>query len=187
MHPPVTLGADGPVTPPPGAPEPGFVLCVGRLIPYKNVPAVIEAFRALPDLHLVVVGQGSLERRLRHTKPRNVTMLPVVSDAELRWLYRNSSGLAAASFEDFGLTPLEAASFGKPVAALRWGGYVDTVAEDRTGVFFEQSEPSLIARAIRSMHDHDWAPDELRDHAASFGEDRFVASIRSIVADVVAQ
>ena len=60
-------------------------------------------------------------------------MVGEVSDAGLRWLYANSTGLVAASYEDFGLTPLEAASFGLPTAALRWGGFLDTIVEGVTG------------------------------------------------------
>jgi glycosyltransferase involved in cell wall biosynthesis len=188
VHPPVTLSADGPSVRPASAPdEPGFLLCVGRLIAYKNIPAVVEAFRSLPDLRLVVVGQGGLQRELARSKPGNVTLIPTVSDAELRWLYKNSSGLVAASFEDFGLTPGEAASFGKPVAALRWGGYVDTVAEGRTGVFFERPEAAHIASAVREMHGFRWDSIQLQRHAAGFGEDAFIARMQEIVSDVLSK
>ena len=54
----------------------------------------------------------------------------------------------AASYEDFGLTPVEAAAFGKPTAALRWGGFLDTIVEGTTGVFFDEPEPQLIAEAV---------------------------------------
>ena len=93
--------------------EPGFVLCVSRLLPYKNVEAVTAAFGLLPGQRLVVVGSGPLADQITSTSPPNVTVLGRVSDANLRWLYSSSSGLVAASYEDFGLTPVEAASFGR--------------------------------------------------------------------------
>ena len=188
LHPPVTLAVDGPAVRPASAPdEPGFLLCVGRLIPYKNIPAIVDAFHSLPDLRLVVVGQGNLRRELERSKPGNVTLIPTVSDVELRWLYRNSSGLVAASFEDFGLTPVEAAHFGKPVAAMRWGGYVDTVVEGQTGVFFERPEPDHIASAVRELHRLQWDAGALERHAAAFGEEQFITRIQAIVADVASK
>ena len=65
-----------------------------------------------------------------------------MTDAQLRWLYANCRALVAASHEDFGLTPLEAASFGKPTAALRWGGFLDTIDEGRNGIFFDEPTPA---------------------------------------------
>ena len=128
LPPAPTLDPAGPASAVPGL-EPGFFLCVARLISYKNVDAVIGAFASLPGERLVVVGSGPLERVLRRAAGGNVTLLGAVSDEELRWLYRESIATVAASYEDFGLTPLEAAGFGRPSAVLRWGGFLDTVVE----------------------------------------------------------
>jgi glycosyltransferase involved in cell wall biosynthesis len=93
----------------------------------------------------------------------------------------------AASYEDYGLTPLEAAAFGKPTAALRWGGYLDTVVEGQTGVFFDRPEPELIRRAVVELG-HGAFPDaRLRAHADAFSEERFIARLRMIVDEEAAQ
>jgi glycosyltransferase involved in cell wall biosynthesis len=162
--------------------EPGFVLCVARLLPYKNVEAVVEAFARLPGERLVVVGSGPLEQRLRREAPANVQLLGRVEDAALRWLYASSRALVAASYEDFGLTPLEAAAFGKPTAALRFGGFLDTVT-DTTGVFFDVPEPKAIAAAVTAVLAQDWRPDVLEARAAEFSEERFVRRVREVVAE----
>ena len=78
-------------------------------------------------------------------------LLGTVSDAQLRWLYASATGLLAASFEDFGLTPLEAAAFGTPTAALRWGGYLDTIIEGETGLFFDRPETASIRQAVQEL------------------------------------
>ena len=161
--------------------EPGFVLCVSRLLPYKNVEAVAEAFRSLPDLRLVVVGTGPLLDTLIGSAPANVTMTGEVTDAGLRWLYANSVGLVAASYEDFGLTPLEAASFGRPTAALRWGGFLDTTVEGVTGVFFERPEPALIAEGVRALTSSPWSEEALVEHAGGFSSARFEDRLRAVV------
>ena len=186
-------GLDAEVLPPPpalepGGPtnrvvglEPGFVLCVSRLLPYKNLDAVIAAFAQLPDERLVLVGSGPEEAALRARAGANVSLLGAVSDEQLRWLYRECSGLVAASHEDFGLTPLEAAGFGHPSAVLRWGGFVDTVLEGETGVFFEAPKPRAVADAVQGLRSHRWDASRIRAQADRFSEARFVERIRAIV------
>jgi glycosyltransferase involved in cell wall biosynthesis len=185
---------DAEVLPPPpaltpGAPvraleelEPGFFLCVSRLLPYKNVDAVLAAFSALPAERLVLVGSGPDANRLRRNAPTNVRLAGSVSDDELRWLYANCAAVVAASYEDFGLTPLEAAAFGKPSVALRWGGFVDTVVDGKTGVFFDEPAPTPIADALRTCLRENWSVETLERHAATFSEQRFVDRLREIVA-----
>ncbi len=163
--------------------EPGFVLCVSRLLPYKNVEAVTAAFGLLPGQRLVVVGSGPLADQITSTSPPNVTVLGRVSDANLRWLYSSSSGLVAASYEDFGLTPVEAASFGRPTAALRWGGFLDTTVDGRTGVFFDEPSPRLIADAVDRMSTTAWAKDSITAHALQFSMHRFVKRMQAVVAE----
>ncbi len=120
VHPPVDFAVEGEVRAVEGI-EPGFVLCVSRLLSYKNIDAVTAAAAERPALSLVVVGTGPEAERLRALAPPNVTFLGSIDDPTLRWLYQSCAGLVAASFEDFGLTPVEAAGFGKPTAARPLG------------------------------------------------------------------
>jgi glycosyltransferase involved in cell wall biosynthesis len=180
VPPPVDVDHEGPVEPVEGV-EPGFVLCVSRLLPYKNVGAVVAAFAGLPDLRLVVVGSGPSGDEIGRSATSNVTMLGRVGDAALRWLYASAIGLVAASYEDFGLTPVEAASYGKPTAALRWGGFLDTIVEGTTGVFFERPDAEAIAEAIRHMLSARWDPAALSAHATGFSTARFVDAIHGVV------
>ena len=182
MPPPPALTPDGDSEPLAGI-EPGFALCVSRLLPYKNVDAVVRAFASLPGERLVVAGAGPDESALRALAAANVQFVGRVTDEQLRWLYANCDLLVAASHEDFGLTPLEAATFGKPSVVLRWGGFLDTVTEGETGLFFDAAEPASIASAVREARAHRWAPGAIRAHAAAFSEERFIARIRAIVAD----
>src|SRR5205814_1700314 len=85
---------------------PGFVLCVTRLQRYKNVDAVVDAFRRLPGERLVVAGDGPDAARLRRSAPENVSFLGPVSDAQLRALYDGCAGTVSAAYEDFGLVPV---------------------------------------------------------------------------------
>ncbi len=182
VPPAVEVDPEGAQTEAPGL-EPGYLLCVSRLLTYKNVQEVAEAFRFLPDQRLVVVGSGPLEDAIRASAPSNVTVMGRVDDATLRWLYRSCSGLVAASHEDFGLTPVEAATFGKPTAALRWGGFLDTTVEGTTGVFFDRPEPRLIADAVSLLITTGWSTEALRDHAEAYSMARFRQRIHEVVAE----
>jgi glycosyltransferase involved in cell wall biosynthesis len=180
VPPPPALDPSGPQDPVSGL-EPGFLLCVSRLLPYKNVGAIVAALAELPSERLVVVGAGPEAANLRRAAPNNVSFLGSVSDNELRWLYAGCGGLVAASYEDYGLTPLEAASFGKPSAVLRGGGYLDTVVENFTGVFFARPNPSSIKQAVRALTRSVWLEHDLRAHAERFSEERFIERLRSLV------
>ena len=182
VPPPVEVDPDGPATEVDGI-DPGFFLCVSRLLAYKNVDSVTEAFRSLPGHRLVVVGSGPLAAPIRASAPANVTVLGRVDDSSLRWLYRSCAGLVAASHEDFGLTPVEAATFGKPTAALRWGGFLDTMVEGTTGLFFDEPEPALIASAVERLSDAAWSGEALRSHAERYSLERFTRRIAEVVAE----
>jgi glycosyltransferase involved in cell wall biosynthesis len=183
VHPPVGLDAAGARDAVSGV-ESGFLLTVSRLLPYKNVAATTAAFRELPSERLVVVGEGEQAESLRTEAPTNVTFLGTVSDAQLRWLYAECRGLVSASREDLGLTPLEAASFGKPAAVLRWGGFLDTVVEGETGVFFDQPTSAEIAAAVRSLAAREWDGSGIKVHSMRFSERVFAERLRQIVVDI---
>ncbi len=180
VHPPHAAPVDVAPEPVQGI-EPGFSLVVSRLLPYKNVDAVVDAFRMLREQLLVVVGTGPEESRLRSAAPSNVTFLGQVSDGQLAWLYGASVNLIAASYEDFGLTPLEAAAFGKPTAALRFGGYLETIVEGETGTFFDRPDPETIAAAVRTLSLAELSEPALKEHAASFSPDAFARRVRAAV------
>ena len=159
--------------------EPGLYLCVSRLLPYKNVDVVMEAFRGL-EQRLVIVGTGPEEARLRAMAPPNVRLVGRVDDAQLRWLYANCHAVIAASYEDYGLTPLEGAAFGKPAAVLRWGGFLDTVVEGVTGVFFDALSVPAIRSALESLTRDKWEGWRLKLHASRFSQEAFAARLLQV-------
>ncbi|HEY0117165.1 MAG TPA: glycosyltransferase [Cellulomonas sp.] len=182
VPPPPAMLPVGPRTPVDGV-EPGYLLCVARLLPYKNVDVVIDSVLRRSGVRLVVVGDGPerarLERRVAD-EPR-VRLVGRVDDARLRWLYEHSAALVAASYEDYGLSPLEAAAFGRPSVVLRDGGYLDTVTEGVTGEFFDAPDAELVAAATDRALARAWDAAALRAHAEHFGTERFVARLQQIV------
>ena len=97
-------------------------LAASRLVPYKNIEAVVRAFRLLPDLQLVVAGDGPEAKRLRELASSNVSFTGFVSDERLRHLMNTARAFVFAAEEDFGIIIVEALSEGTPVLVLGRGG-----------------------------------------------------------------
>lgn len=176
VPPPHSMDPKAPQEPVPGvaawADSPGYYLIVSRLLPYKNVQHVVEAFRGLEE-RLVIVGAGPMAEELRATAPDNVRLVSDLSDAQLRWTYAHARALIAPSHEDFGLTPLEVGAFGHPCLALRAGGYLDTIVDGVNGTFFEAPTAVAIHDAIVANRTAEWDTDAIRAHAATFAEAAF--------------
>lgn len=160
----------------------GFYLCISRLLPYKNVDVIIEALRPL-GVALVVVGNGPEEKRLQSIAGSSVLMMKDLPDAKLHWLYHNCTALVAASYEDYGLTPIEAAVFGKPAVALRWGGFLDTIREGETGVYFDEPTPECLRAAVIESKLRVWDADLIKAHGKRFSEPHFAARLREEIGE----
>ncbi|MGZ8176327.1 glycosyltransferase [Williamsia sp. SKLECPSW1] len=158
----------------------GYYLCISRLLAYKNVDAVIDSFRGT-DRKLVVVGRGPERDRLLAGKPDNVTMVSDLSDRQIGWLYHHCTAVMAASYEDYGLTPLEGAAHGKPSILLRFGGFLDTAVEDVTAVYFDEPEPAAIRAATAKFERSTWNAQKIVDHVSRFSDEHFAAQLHDIV------
>jgi glycosyltransferase involved in cell wall biosynthesis len=161
-------------------PENAFYLCVSRLLPYKNVDAIVRAFSGT-DRRLVVVGRGPQADALQRMKTPNVLIVSDLTDAQMAWLYRSCRALIAASYEDYGLTPIEAGVWGRPSVVLRWGGFLDTVEEGVTGVYFDQPEPAEIADALDRFEETSFDPDKIHRHNDQFTEAGFAQALYTAV------
>lgn len=182
VFPPVMVDTEAEQEPIDGI-EPGFLLTVSRRRGYKNSQVACEAVEATPGSRLVVVG-GLPERADGHGWGPQITGVGNVSDAQLRWLYAHCEALIAPSYEDFGLTPIEAAAFGKPTIALGAGGYLDSVEAGVTGVFAADATGDSFAAALESYRRHTWNPDTLREHSRNFSREKFIEQMRRHVVEV---
>jgi len=165
----------------PSAATADWYLCVSRLLPYKNVAAIVEAFTASPQRRLVVVGDGPDGERLGAEAGDNITFISGISDDELATLYRGCRALVAMSYEDFGLTPLEAAAAGRPSVVLRWGGYLDTMVEHLTAVFVDDPEASAIRAGLDELEQRSWDSAAIAAHADRFTQEEFAHRLRQLL------
>lgn len=162
----------------------GHYLVVSRLLPYKNVDQAVKAFEGLNE-RLLVIGAGPLLEKLRAMAPLNVRFASNLTDAQMRWAYASAKAVIAPSHEDFGITPLEGAAWGKPTIALRAGGYLDTILEGTTGMFIHEPTAECIRDAVRSFRPEAWNPREIAEHVQVFSEERFHTRLRAGVQSLV--
>jgi glycosyltransferase involved in cell wall biosynthesis len=177
VHPPASL--DPSITPyRPARVEPGFLLTIARARGYKNTILACQAVQATPGARLIVVGAPLPERPGGGLWSPRIVGLNHVDDAGLAWLYANCRALIAPAFEDFGLTPVEAATFGKPTLGLRAGGYLDTVMHGRTGLLVSSPTVTAFAAGIERLNRIRFDASDIMRHADRFSVQRFVAALR---------
>jgi glycosyltransferase involved in cell wall biosynthesis len=119
-------------------------------------------------------------------KTPNVLMLSDLTDGQMAWLYKHCRALIAASYEDFGLTPIEAGVWGRPTVALRFGGFLDTIDEGVTGVYFDEPTPAAIAEALDRFEAITFDEDKIRGHVDQFTEERFAEKLYAAVDELAA-
>jgi len=128
-----------------------FFLVVSRLEAYKKVDLVIESFNRLKN-NLIVVGEGTEEKKLKRMAGKNIIFLSKLSNVELGNLYSNAQALIMPQEEDFGYVSLEAQFFGCPIIAYKRGGATETIIDGKTGIFFNRQEEISLGRAIERFN-----------------------------------
>lgn len=169
------------------APREEFYLTASRMVPYKKVPTIVEAFARMPNKRLVVIGDGSEMARARAVAAPNVEFLGYQPFDSLRDHMQRAKAFVFAAEEDFGITPVEAQACGTPVIAYAKGGALETIRglDDAkpTGVFFDKQEPDAIIRAVESFEQvyEKFNASNCRDQALRFTPERFREAICSLV------
>lgn len=159
----------------------GFYLVSARLLSYKRVDLIVEAFNWL-GLPLIVIGDGPERKQLESRALENIRFLGHVSDTMRAQLMAKASFVIVAALEDYGLVPIEANASGTPVIAYGAGGVLDTQIPGYTGVFFDRQTPESLQAAVLKSSRMTWDHAKIRDHALSkFSEAVFFNKVDQMV------
>ena len=159
----------------------GYYLMVGRALPYKRFDIVVKAFNEL-KLPLKIIGEGPEIKKLREMAGKdNIEFLGYLPDEKVAGYYAYCKALIFPQEEDFGITAVEAMACGKPVIAYRGGGALETVAENKTGMFFDFQIPEAVIEAVRKFDARQFNPEEIRKHALEFDKNIFKEKIRDFI------
>jgi glycosyltransferase involved in cell wall biosynthesis len=156
-----------------------FYLTASRLVPYKQVALIVDAFCQMPDRKLVVVGDGPELTRLRKSAAPNVQLLGYQPTPALVDLMQRARAFIFAAQEDFGIAPVEAQACGTPVIAFGRGGALETVCgldqPQPTGIFFDEQTPAAVIQAVVHFEENSGriSPQACRANAERFTTERF--------------
>ena len=158
-----------------------FYLTVSRLVPYKKVDLLVEAFSQIPDKKLVVIGDGPEMNKVKQKAGKNIEILGHQSDAVVRDYLKKAKGFLFAAEEDYGIAVVEAQAAGTPVIAYGQGAALETILEAETGLFFdEQTVPSLL-KTLHRFEQCGFDPHRIRLHAQKFNKQRFQKEFQDFV------
>lgn len=163
-----------------------FYFTASRMVPYKKIPLIVEAFAQMPDKKLVVVGEGPEFEKAKAVAGPNVKLLGYQSTEVLIDHMQRAKAFVFAAEEDFGITPVEAQACGTPVIAFGKGGALETVVGkgvDRTGLFFAEQTTAAICSAVQTFEATagDFSPTACRRNAERFAPEAFRAQLRQLV------
>jgi glycosyltransferase involved in cell wall biosynthesis len=172
----------------PGTQHDDYYVTVSRLMAYKRIDALVQAFAELPGRRLVVIGEGPEYRRLKALAPANVELPGRLPSDAVREHLQRARAFLFASVEDFGIAPVEALACGTPVIALHRGGAAETVtgldSSEPTGVFFEEQSAAAVAAAVKTFESNAQriSPEACRRRAERFSSERFREEFTAFVA-----
>ena len=161
-----------------------YYLASSRLVAYKKIDTIIEAFNQMSDKKLVVIGGGPNLEAYRKLANANVTVMGYQPFDVLKDKMQHAKAFVFAADEDFGMIPIEAQSCGTPVIAYGHGGSLETVNGGKTGLFFYEQTPEAIVEAVNkfeAMGSQPFAPADCRQWAEGFSEERFKREIKEFV------
>lgn len=173
----------------PDTPRGEHFVTVSRMVPYKRIPLIVEAFAQRPDLTLHVVGDGPEMAAVRAAAGPNIKILGHLPFAEMRDQMQTARAFVFAAKEDFGIVPVEAQACGTPVIALGVAGTAETVVplgrDAPTGLWFgEQTVESLTAALDQFVaEESQFSAETCRTNALRFSEDRFQQELINYIAE----
>ena len=159
-----------------------FYLTASRMVPYKKIDLIVEAF-SQTDKKLLVIGDGPDMAKIKSKAGKNVELLGFADDGTMADLMGRAKAFVFAAEEDFGITPVEAQACGTPVICFGRGGARETVLDGESGLYFmEQNTKELLAAVAKFEQNYDkFEPVKIRENSLKFSRARFETEIKSYV------
>lgn len=170
-----------------------YYVTASRMVPYKKIDIIVEAFTKMPDKKLVVIGDGPDFEKIKKKAGENVQLLGYQSFEVLKHTMSQAKAFVFAAEEDFGITPVEAQACGTPVIAFGKGGALETVVDYHrnpkaaTGMFFYEQSASAIVQAVNEFEEiKDLVSPKMCVHnAQKFSNENFKENLENFVNEVI--
>lgn len=167
-----------------------YFVVASRLVPYKRIDLVVEAFRSLPNQRLIVCGDGPELPKLKALAGKNVEFAGHLPRSKLIETIQRARAFLFAAYEDFGIVIAEAQAAGTPVIAYHLGGAKDIVtplgASNPTGVLFPAQTPAAVAEAVELFiaNGSQISAQACHESALRFSTEQFRTKLNSIIEQV---
>lgn len=163
-----------------------YYLIVGRLVPYRRIDLLIDAFNKM-QRPLLIAGNGRDKERLQSLAGPTIQFLGYVPDEDLPDLYARCRAFVFPGEEDFGIAPIQAMAAGRPVIAYAAGGALDTVIPGQTGLLFAEQSVDGIIQAVQAFDTLKVDTAVVRQHATQFDTAVFNQRMKTFVEQKLAQ
>lgn len=165
-----------------------YYLTASRLVGYKKIDLIVEAFNRTPDRKLVVIGDGPERQRLERMAGPNVVFRGQLAKPSLVRHLQRARAFVFAAEEDFGIAPVEAMACGTPVIAYRKGGVTESLLEGKAGVFYDEQTAESLLGAIQRFESQEPIDEAdrlaTRQRAEQFSSDAFVEQLTDFLKEV---
>ena len=160
-----------------------YYLTASRLVPYKRVDLVVQAFAHMPQRKLLVIGDGPEMMKCKKLAKHNIEFLGYQEDGALRTLMSKARAFVFAAEEDFGIAVVEAQACGTPVICFKGGGVLDSVLAGQTGILFESQSFDSIMEAVNRFENlaEPLDPFRIRSHSERFSSQRFRSNLLRLI------
>jgi glycosyltransferase involved in cell wall biosynthesis len=164
-----------------------FYFTASRMVPYKKIDLIVEAFSHMPNKKLVVIGDGPDMQKIKSKATSNIEILGYQPNSVMQDHMQRAKAFVFAAEEDFGITPVESQACGTPVIAFGKGGALETInsihSANPTGAFFDKQEVSSVITAVEDFERNQdlFLPENCRNQALKFSNQRFHTEIEQYV------
>lgn len=158
-----------------------YYITVSRLVFYKRVDLIVNAFNKMPHRRLVVIGDGPERKKLQKMAGKNINIMGYKNKDDLIRLLSKAKGFIFAAEEDFGIAPVEAQGYGVPIIAFGKGGVLETVLENETGIFFNEQNENALIEAMGHFERLDFDYEKIKKNTRRFSKEIFVEGFKKVV------
>jgi glycosyltransferase involved in cell wall biosynthesis len=160
-----------------------YYLTASRMVPYKRIDLVVEAFSSMPDKKLIVIGHGPELKKIKSLAASNIEIAGYKDGEEFREYMQKAKAFVFAAEEDFGIIVVEAMACGTPVIALNRGGTAETVVNGVTGVLFESQSAEAIQHSVIKFEEKEknFNHENISEHSWQFSRKIFENKIKDFV------
>ncbi len=160
-----------------------YFVTASRMVPYKKMDIIAEAFSKMPDKKLIMIGEGPELPKIKLFSANNIEFTGYLPPAELSKYLAEAKAFIFAAEEDFGISVVEALSCGTPVIAYKKGGALESITENENGIFYDEQNADSIIKAVKKFEENPgrFNTEAVSNSAKKFDRKEFEKRIKDFV------